>query len=156
MSRHDRDFFTACFVLLLALFIFGTCLRLPMRGDLIESPAIFPGLMSIVLFIFGAVYAIRSWGRGGKIRLSPLFHSLPALFSAEKNRPLLLGILFPGIYVFLAIPFIGFYISSALFMTVMFYAYVKKWRRGVFLPVSLGVTVGLYLIFSRLFLVQIW
>ncbi len=156
MSQHDRDFFAACFVILLALFIFWTSLALPMRGDLIESPAIFPGLMSIVLFIFGAIYAIRSLYRGGRIKLAPIFRSLPSFFTSVENRPLLLGILFPGIYVFLAIPFIGFYVSSALFMTITFYAYVKKWRRGFFLAVSLGVTAGLYLIFNKLFMVQIW
>jgi len=156
MSHHDRDFFMACLVIILALFIFWTSLTLPMRGDLIESPAIFPGLMSALLFIFGAVYAIRSLSRGGRIKLDQLFRSAIPLFTSKKSRPLLLGILFPGIYVFLAIPFIGFYISSALFMTIMFYAYVKRWRRWFFLPVSIGVTVGLYLIFNKLFMVQIW
>jgi hypothetical protein len=156
MSRHDRDFFIACFVIILALLISWTSLTLPMRGDFIESPAIFPGLMSAVLLIFGAIYAIRSLNRGGRIQLAPLFRSALPLFTSGKNRPLLLGILFPGIYVFLAIPLIGFYISSALFMTIMFYAYVKKWRRWFFLPVSIGVTVGLYLIFNKLFMVQIW
>ena len=146
----------ACLVIILALFIFWTSLTLPMRGDLIESPAIFPGLMSALLFIFGAVYAIRSLSRGGRIKLDQLFRSAIPLFTSKKSRPLLLGILFPGIYVFLAIPFIGFYISSALFMTIMFYAYVKRWRRWFFLPVSIGVTVGLYLIFNKLFMVQIW
>ena len=156
MSQHDRDFITACLVIILALMIFWMSLTLPMRGELIESPAIFPGLMSVVLFILGIVFAIRSLNRGGRIKIARLCRSATPLLTSEKNRPFLLGILFPGFYVFLAIPFLGFYVASALFMTVMFYAYVKKWRRCVFLPVSIGVTVGLYLIFNKLFMVQIW
>jgi len=156
MSQHDRDFITACLVIILALMIFWMSLTLPMRGELIESPAIFPGLMSVVLFILGIVFAIRSLNRCGRIKIARLCRSATPLLTSEKNRPLLLGILFPGFYVFLAIPFLGFYVASALFMTVMFYAYVKKWRRWVFLPVSIGVTVGLYLIFNKLFMVQIW
>jgi len=156
MSQHDRDFLISCFVVILAIFVFWTSMIMPMRGDLIESPGIFPGLMSVVLFIFGVTYAIRSLSRGGRIKLDQIFRSAIPLFTSKKNRPILLGILFPGIYVFLAIPLIGFYISSALFMTIMFYAYVKRWRRWFFLPVSIGVTVGLYLIFSKLFMVQIW
>lgn len=127
-----------------------------MRGDLIESPAIFPGLMSVVLFIFGVMYVIRSSIRGGRMRISAFVRSVIPSLTSEENRPIILGVLFPGIYVFVAIPLIGFYISSALFMTIMFYAYVKRWRRWLFLPVAIGITACLYLIFSYLFMSQIW
>jgi len=156
MSPHDRDFLTACLVVILAIFVFGACLMMPMRGDLIESPAIFPGFMSVVLFTFGVAYALRSLSRGGRIKPGQLFRSVVLVFTSGQNRLTLLGIFFPAVYVFVAIPLIGFYISSALFMTLMFYAYVKRWRRWLFLPVSVGVTVGLYLIFNRLFMLQIW
>ena len=156
MSKHDRDFLIACFVVALAIFIFSVSMRMPMRGDLIESPAVFPGLMSVILFIFGLAYAIRSLSRGGRIKLDELFRSFVPLFTSKENRPIILGILFPAIYAFVAIPLIGFYISSALFMTIMFYAYVKRWRRWFFLSVSIGITVCLYLIFNKLFMLQIW
>jgi hypothetical protein len=156
MSRHDRDFLIACFVVALALFIFWSSTTMPMRGDLIESPAIFPGLMSVILFIFGIAYAIRSLIRGGRLKLGQLFRSVVPLFTSKENRSTILGILFPAIYAFIAIPLIGFYLSSALFMTVMFYAYVKRWRRWLFLPVSIGITICLYLIFNKLFMLQIW
>lgn len=156
MSQHDRDFLIAYFVVILAIFIFSVSMMMPMRGDLIESPAVFPGLMSVILFIFGMAYAIRSLSRGGRIKLGHLFRSTIPLFTSKGNRPIILGILFPAVYAFVAIPLIGFYISSALFMTVMFYAYVKRWRRWFFLPVSIGITVCLYLIFNKLFMLQIW
>jgi hypothetical protein len=156
MSQHDRDFSIACFVIILALFIFWVSVTLPMRGDFIESPGIFPGLMSVILFILGVSYAIRSLSRGGRIKPGKLFGSVVPLFTSKENRPIILGILFPAVYVFVAIPLIGFYISSVLFMTIMFYAYVKRWRRWFFLPVSIGITLGLYLIFNKLFMVQIW
>jgi hypothetical protein len=156
MSKHDKDSLVACFVVGLASFVFWASMRMPMRGDLIESPAVFPGLMSIILFIFGVAYAIRSLSRGGRIKLDQLFRSVVPLFTSKKNRPIVLGILFPAFYTFVAIPLIGFYISSALFMTVVFYAYVKRWRRWLFLPVSIGITVCLYLIFNKLFMLQIW
>ena len=155
-SKHDKDLLIAVFVILFSIFIFWTSATMPMRGDVIESPAVFPGLMSVILFIFGVAYAIRSLIRGGRIKLDQLFRSVVPLFTSKKNRPILLGILFPGIYAFIAIPLIGFYISSALFMTVMFYAYVKRWRRWFFLPVSIGITVCLYLVFNKLFMLQIW
>jgi tripartite tricarboxylate transporter TctB family protein len=156
MSQHDRDVLIACLTVLLAVLTFWLSMTMPMRGDFIESPGIFPGLMSVILFMFGLVYVIRSVGRGGRLRLAPHNFSVVPFLRSEHARPLVLGILFPAIYVFLGISLIGFYISSALFMAIMFYAYVRGWRRWFFLPVSIGVTVSLYLIFNKIFLLQIW
>lgn len=156
MTKHDKDLLLACFVLTLAVFIFFASATLPRRGDLIESPGIFPGLMSLVLFIFGIGFFIRSILRGGGLKLIQVGPSIVPFLKAKENRPILLGLLFPGIYVFIGIPLAGFYISSVLFMAVMFYLYVKRWRRWFFLPVSIGITAALYLIFSKLFMLQIW
>ena len=156
MSKDDKDLLIACFVMALAIFTFYISATMPAPRELIESSGLFPGLMAIVLFIFGLSYFIRSILRGGRIRLIQLGRSVIPFLKEKENRPIFLGILFPGIYAFIAIPLIGFYISSALFMLIMFYLYVKRWRKWFFLPVSLGITVALYLIFSTLFQLQIW
>jgi len=156
MSKHDKDLLVACFVVVLALFFLIASVVMPRRGDIIESPGIFPGMMSAILLIFGVSYLLRSIMRGGRIRLALFGRSVVPFFKSRENRPILLGLLFPGIYVFIGIPLIGFYISSVLFMGVMFYVYVKRWRRWFFLPVSIGITVALYLIFNQLFMLQIW
>ena len=156
MSKHDKDLFVACFVVALAVFVFYASVTMPRRGDVVESPGIFPGLMSVVLFIFGVSYLVRSIKRGGGLKWVQLGRSVIPFFKSRENRPILLGFLSPGIYVFVGIPLIGFYVSSFLFMTVMFYLYVKKWRRWFFLPVSIGITVSLYLVFNKLFMLQIW
>jgi hypothetical protein len=156
MSKHDKDLIVACVVVGLAVFFLISSAAMPRRGDVIESPGIFPGLMSGVLLIFGISYLIRSIMRGGGLRLAQFGRAVLPFFKSRENRPILLGFLFPGIYVFIGIPLIGFYISSVLFMGVMFYLYVKRWRRWFFLPVSIGITVALYLIFNQLFMLQIW
>ena len=156
MSKDDKDFLIACFVMALATFTLYASVTMPTPRDLIESPGLFPGLMGIILFLFGLSYLVRSFMRGGRIRVSQLGRSVIPFLKEKENRPIFLGILFPGIYAFIAIPLIGFYISSALFMLIMFYLYVKRWRKWFFLPVSLGITVALYLIFNTLFQLQIW
>jgi len=156
MSKIDKDLLVSCFVLALAVFSFYVSAAMETPRELIESPGVFPGLMSIILFVFGAIYLIRSIRRGGGVKLIELCRSVIPFFKSQENRPILLGLLFPGIYVFIAIPLIGFYISSALFMAVMFFLYVKKWRRWILLPVSIGITVTLYLVFTVFFQLQIW
>jgi len=156
MTKHDRDFLIAWVVLLLAVLVFWDSMTMPMRGDFIESPGIFPALMSAILFLFGLAYVSRSWSRGGRLRLGAMVRSAVPFVRSEQHRPILLGTLFPAVYVFIAIPLIGFYVSSALFMAIMFYSFVRRWRwAGIFLWVSLAVTVTLYLIFNKLFMLQI-
>jgi len=155
MSKHDRDLLIAILVLAMAIYFCFTSFAMPGRGEFIESPGIFPGLMGITLFILGTAYALRSIIRGGKIRLTQFGPSFIGLFKSKENRPVLLGILFPGIYIFIGIPLIGFYYSSALFMMIMFFAYVKRWKRWSLPIIAIGITLLLYLTFNKLFMLQI-
>ena len=51
---------------------------------------------------------------------------------------------------------IGFYPATVLFLTVMFYLFVQRWRRWfLFLPIAVALTGLLYLIFNILFQLQI-
>lgn len=157
MTATDRDVRIGCFTLALSIYICWESFTMPSRGDLIESPGIFPGLMGIFLLIFGAILTFRSVKKGGRFRPAMLFSSVIPIAKSAEHRPVLLGILLPAVYVFVCIPLIGFYISSALFMTIMFYLFVKGWRRWfLFVAIALGITGVLYLTFNTLFQLQIW
>jgi len=155
MPRPDRELFIACFVLALAVYVFFASIQMQGRGEFIESPGLFPGLISVVLCIFGIVYAVRSLLQGGRLKFGGWGRSLTGLLVSRENRTLMLGILYPGLYVSLAIPFIGFHYSSALFMAVIFFFYVQRWKRWTAPFISAGMTLLLYLIFNKLFMLQI-
>lgn len=156
MAVVDRDVRVGCVVFVFGCIVCWASFTMPMRGEFIESPGIFPGLMGILLLLFGAILAGRSFKKGGRLHWGKFFRSILPFITSTEHRSVLLGILFPAVYIFVGIPLIGFYGSSALFMTVMFYLFVKKWRRWfLFLPVAGGLTVLLYLIFNKLFMLQI-
>lgn len=156
MAAVDRDVRVGCVVFVFGGIVSWASFTMPMRGEFIESPGIFPGLMGLLLVLFGVILAGRSFKKGGRLRWGQFFRSIIPFITSTENRSVLLGILFPAVYIFAGIPWIGFYGSSALFMTVMFYLFVKKWRRRfLFLPVAVGLTVLLYLIFNKLFMLQI-
>jgi len=128
-----------------------------MRGEFIESPGIFPGLMGILLALFAAILIVRALGKGGRLHLTRIFGSTLSIAMSREHRPVILGVILPAIYVFVGIPLIGFYLSSALFMAIVFYVFVKGWRRWLlFLLFALGITGILYLTFNKLFQLQIW
>jgi len=156
MPARDRDLRVGWFVLLLGIVIIWASANLPMRGEFIESPGIFPGLMGLLLVIFAVILIVRSVIHGGRVRFVQWGSSVIPFLTSQEHRPVLLGILLPAVYLFVGFPLIGFYPSSALFMALMFYFFVKKWRRwGMFLPIAVGLTVLLYLIFNVLFMLQI-
>lgn len=157
MAALDRDVRVGCFTLVFGLYICWASFTMPSRGGLIESPGIFPGLMGILLILFAVVLIVRSWKKGGRIHATRIFGSTVTIVKSQEHRPVIVGIILPAIYVFVGIPLIGFYISSALFMTIMFYVFVKKWKKWLlFLPIALGITGILYLTFNTLFQLQIW
>ena len=157
MTAGDRDVRVGFLALVFGLYICWASFTMPSRGGLIESPGIFPGLMGILLVMFAVILTTRSWKKGGRIHAARIIGSAVSIARSQEHRPVIVGIILPAIYVFVGIPLIGFYISSALFMTIMFYLFVKKWRKWLlFLPVALGITGILYLTFNTLFQLQIW
>lgn len=156
MNPGDRDVRLGWFLLVLGGIITWASFTLPMRGEFIESPGIFPGLSGLLLVLFSAILIVRAIRSGGRIRLGRWLLSIGPFLKDEGNRPVLLGILLPALYIFAAIPILGFYQASAIFLAVMFYFFVPRWRRwGLFLVVSAVLTVLLYLVFNVLFMVQI-
>jgi hypothetical protein len=157
MAAIDRDLRVGCVVLIFGLYICWASFTMPMRGEFIESPGIFPGLMGILLVLFAAILIVKALNKGGRLHTSQIFGSTISIVKSKEHRPVIMGVILPAIYIFVGIPLIGFYISSAFFMTIMFYVFVKKWRKWfLFLPIALGITGILYLTFSKLFQLQIW
>jgi hypothetical protein len=157
MLATDRDVRVGCFTLILGLYICWASFTMPMRGEFIESPGIFPGLMGLLLILFAVILIVRALNKGGRFHIVRMFGSIITIAKSQEHRPVIIGILLPAIYVFVGIPLIGFYVSSVLFMTIMFYGFVKKWRKWfMFLPIAISITGILYLTFNTLFQLQIW
>lgn len=156
MTSMDRDLRVGWFILFLGLAVSVVSFTLPMRGEFIESPGIFPGLMGLLLIFFAVILIVRSLVKGGRIHLVQWVRSVIPFLASPENRPVILGILLPAVYIFAGITLVGFYPATVLFLTVMFYLFVRKWRRWfLFLPIAVALTGLLYLIFNILFQLQI-
>jgi len=156
MAAMDRDVRVGCVVFLLGLAVTWLSYALPMRGEFIESPGIFPGLMGLLLVLWGAILFLRSWRKGGRFRFASLGGAVVPFLLGPEHRSEILGILLPAVYVFVCIPLIGFYPATVLFLAVMLYLFVRRWRRWfLFLPIAVALTGLFYLIFNVLFQLQI-
>ena len=156
MKSMDRDLRVGWFTFFLGLAVCWLSFTLPMRGEFIESPGIFPGLMGLLLILFAVILIVKSVVKGGRVRVVQWGRSVKPFLASPEHRPVILGILLPAVYIFAAVPVIGFYPATALFLTVMFYSFVQRWRRWfLFLPMAVALTGLLYLIFNILFQLQI-
>ena len=156
MTSMDRDLRVGWFVFFLGLAVSWLSFTLPMRGEFIESPGIFPGLMGLLLILFAVILIVRSLAKGGRVRVVQWGREVMPFLASQENRPVILGIILPAVYIFAGIPLIGFYPATVLFLTVMFYLFVQRWRRWfLFLPIAIALTGLLYLIFNVLFQLQI-
>lgn len=156
MTSMDRDLRVGCFVFLFGVVVSWLSFTLPMRGEFIESPGIFPGLMGLLLILFAVILIVRSVMKGGRIHFIQWGRSIKPFLVSQENRPVILGITLPAVYIFAGIRLIGFYPATILFLTVMFYMFVQSWRRWfLFLPIAVALTGLLYLVFNVLFQLQI-
>jgi hypothetical protein len=156
MASVDRDLRVGWFVFFLGVAVSWLSFTIPMRGEFIESPGIFPGLMGILLILLSVILIVRSMMKGGGVRVVQWGRSVKPFLTSPDQRPVILGIALPSVYIFAGIPLIGFYPATALFLTIMFYLFVQRWRRWfLFLPIAVALTGLLYLIFSILFQLQI-
>ena len=156
MTSLDRDLRVGWFVFFLGLAVSWVSFTLPMRGEFIESPGIFPGLMGLLLVLFAVILIVRSLVKGGRIHVVQWGRGVIPFLSSPDHRPVILGIFLPAVYIFAGIPVIGFYPATVLFLTIMFYLFVQRWRRWfLFLPIAAALTGLLYLIFNVFFQLQI-
>ncbi len=156
MTSMDRDLRVGWFTLFLGLAVSWVSFTLPMRGEFIESPGIFPGLMGLLLILFAVILIVRSLVKGGRIHVVQWGRSVIPFLASPEHRPVILGILLPAVYIFAGIQVIGFYPATVLFLTIMFYLFVRKWRRWfLFLPIAAALTGLLFLIFNVFFQLQI-
>ena len=156
MGASDRDVRVGCFILVFGLYICWASFTMPSRGGLVESPGIFPGLMGLLLVLFAVILIVRSLVRGGRVRVVQWGRSVIPFLASPEHRPVILGIILPAVYIFAGIQVIGFYPATILFLTIMFYWFVQRWRRWLlFLVIAVALTGLLYLIFNILFQLQI-
>jgi len=156
MKSMDRDLRVGWFTFFLGLLVSWVSFTLPMRGEFIESPGIFPGLMGLLLVLFAVILIVKSLVKGGRVRAVQWGRSVIPFLASQDHRPVILGIILPAVYIFAGIQVIGFYPATVLFLTVMFYLFVQKWRRWfLFLAIAVALTGLLYLIFNILFQLQI-
>lgn len=117
------------------------------------SAGMMPMILSIVLVLLSIGLIVRSWKAGGRFRVErdcdENGNKLP-LISPEAKK-VLINIAATALLVFVGVPYLGFFISSAIFMLAVILVCARniKWYWSLLI---IGATMGIiYVVFVVLF-----
>lgn len=105
----------------------------------------FPFRVGVIMFIASAVTFVLKL-RGGSAAASP--------FVERPQLKMVLQVLVPTIVFVAAIPLLGIYVASAVFIA-FFMAWLGRYRPHSIAPVAIGVPAFLFLMFEIWFLVPL-
>jgi len=105
----------------------------------------FPFYVALIMFIASAITLVKS-----------LFTKAPELGTFVERTQLksVLRVFIPSAIYVCAIPFIGIYVASAIYIG-FFMVYLGKYKAWIVLPVSIGVPLFLFVMFEIWFLVPL-
>lgn len=147
MSKQEKESVISAVLLLIALFFFVPCFWINDKGSIMQSARLMPFIVTGLMILLSLISLIKNVRAGGFPSPGKIVGSIRAAALDSGAQRSLLAILIVAIYIFLGIPFLGFYISSFLlvgFITVYFVRRIKPYW-GIL--IALLLTGALYLVF---------
>lgn len=151
LGKEDKEVLVFSGFLVVTVFLLISIFSINQRGkSIVESPRLLPMIVVGCMFLICGVGLTRSLRAHGGLRL-PRSAVAAACAADPQVRRILLSMLIVAVYVFVGIPFIGFYLSSFLLICGITLFYVRSIKPVYAVLVSLALTGLLYLIFSVAF-----
>ncbi|MQY75263.1 tripartite tricarboxylate transporter TctB family protein [Candidatus Atribacteria bacterium 1244-E10-H5-B2] len=135
------DILSGCILIAISIYFLRESNSLPPSSLGIPGSAFFPRLVCFAFVIFGGIFIIRSFKKGEAER------KITLILKQDLIRVLAV-ILLCGIYIF-SIPFLGFILTSILFIVFLMFIFQVK-RIGIIILWGFLVTLIIYFIFKIL------
>lgn len=135
------DILSGCILIAISIYFLRESNSLPPSSLGIPGSAFFPRLVCFAFVIFGGILIIRSFKKGEAER------KITLILKQDLIRVLAV-ILLCGIYIF-SIPFLGFILTSILFIVFLMFIFQVK-RIGIIILWGFLVTLIIYFIFKIL------
>jgi hypothetical protein len=149
----DKDVLASLCMLLVGIFFAVASLNVKRKGMFILSPGMFPFLCAIVLILLALIYLIRSLKRGGHVSgFGKIFADIVRL---SENRQILLAIAMVAFFVFVGIRYISYYITAVVFLFIIGFVFVKRFKWWHTVIYALAVPGIIYLIFNKIFSIRL-
>lgn len=143
---RTADIVCALVILALGIVVMIDSIRLDIGWGMDGPQAgFFPFLMSLGLVVCCVAIVVRAVRRKGT-------SASRAPFMPRQAVVPVLQVIVPAATMVLLIPFIGLYVSAGLYMAFSM-RYLGRHAWGIVLPVSVGLPVGFWYLFDKVFLI---
>lgn len=150
LSKEDRETLVSFGFLVVSVLLFLSVFLIPSRGKALQSARLLPFIVTGIMILISTIYFITSISRA-RPSLGKLKGSFVATVTSPEWKRILFAIALVAVYVFVAVPYIGYYISSLALILFVFLFYVRRIKPWVSIAVSFLLTGLLYLIFAVAF-----
>jgi hypothetical protein len=150
LTPEEKKTITGFCCLIVALFLFFSVFLIPTKGRFIQSARVMPTIVSGVMVLLSFLLFIRSLCQA-RPTPSLILSAMRKSLSSPGGQNTVLSIALTAFYVFVGVPHIGFYVSSAALIMFIGIYYVRRIHPAASIAASLGITFILYLTFTVLF-----
>lgn len=148
MTKEQKESLISLVLLVISVALFCSVFLINNKGTVMQSARLLPFMTTGLMILLSGAGLIRNLRRGGFPSFSVWTGAVKAWFQDAKIRNELIGIVIVAIYIFLGIPFLGFYISSAILIAFIALFYVRRIKPVFSILIALALTAVLYLVFS--------
>jgi len=147
MNKQEKESVISAVLLLISLFFFVSCFSINNKGTIMQSARLLPVITCCMMILISSASLIKNVRTAGFPAPAKIWGSIKASVQDPKAQQTLFTILVVSIYIFLGIPFLGFYISSFILMAFIVVYCVRRIKPLYGILIALGLTLALYLLF---------
>ena len=149
-SKDEKNTLVSIICLLVAIGIFISAFFIPTRGRFIQSARLMPLIITSLMLVLSILLFIRNV-RKACPGPGLIWNVAKSTFSNSENNRVTLSIGICGFYCFIAVPYIGFYISSFTLILLISLFYVRRLNPLLAILASLACTGFFYVVFAVIF-----
>lgn len=150
LTKEEKNTVISFVLVLVSIFAFSSVFLIPTRGRLVQSARLMPYIITITMFLLSFSYFVRCLlkARPGPIKVA---RAAFAGLCEPAMKAQLLSIAIIALYVFVLVPYIGYYISSVALIMFISLAYVRRIPAWISIVSSVAVTAFFYVVFYMVF-----
>ncbi len=147
-NNQVKELITGIVCLAVSCLILASCFLINGKGTWMQSARLMPVIVSGVMILISTCMIIRAAKKGGAKELGSYCASFGNGIKSEEFKRNISAILIVAVYIFLGIPFLGFYISSFILISAIMLIFVRRVKPVFGVLTAVLLTVVLYLVFK--------
>ena len=147
MTKQEKESMISVAFLLISLFFFWSCFLINNKGSIMQSARLVPLIVTGVMLLLSVISLIKNICIGGFPSPAKVAGAVKASVANKQTQGTLLAILIVAIYIFLGIPYLGFYISSFLLIGFITLYFVRRIKPIWGIVIAVALTAAIYVIF---------